>query len=61
MLDRSIPAICDGGALKDGLEEDCNSQPQDDETDKVGSDSEVAGVENAHVEEEEGQFGRCHC
>lgn len=61
MLDRAVPAICNGPALEDGLEKDRDSDPQDDGAGNVGCDSEVAGVENSYVEEKNGEFGRCYC
>lgn len=51
----------DGRALEDGLEEDGDSEAEDDEADGVGCDLEFAGLENAYVEEEEREFGRCYC
>lgn len=61
MSDGTIPAISDGRALEDGLEEDCDSETEDEEADGVGGYFEFAGWEDPDVEEEEGEFGGGYC
>lgn len=61
MADGTIPAIGDGRALEDGLEEDCDSETEDEEAHYVGCYCEFAGWEDPHVEEEEGEFCWCYC
>lgn len=61
MADGTIPAIGDGRALEDGLEEDCDAEAEDEEADCVGCDGEFAEWEDPHVEEEEGEFGGGYC
>lgn len=61
MSNTTIPAIGDGRALEDSLEEDCDAEGEDDEADDVGCDDEAAGWEDADVEQEEGEFGGGYC
>lgn len=52
-----VPAISNGRALEDGLEEDGDADCQYESSYEVDEDLEFADAKDAHVEEEKGDFG----